>query len=333
MNTNTNVLTHVWSNSSLNSVWRDTSPELHIAFIVVVTLAVHLAVKLTRHLSEWFIHQRNARKNPLAFVTQKPKFVTVTRLIVSAVTFVVYFLAIGFVLAQEFKINLSTYLASASVIGLAISFGSQGLVQDVVIGVTLIFSNVMDVGEIVDLSGTVGRVEEIGLRFTKLVNFYDQEVFVPNRNIGNVSRFPNGGLYAYVDIQLPQKAEAAKVRQVIAGIAEGLWVQFREIILSQPAIGKLVKAERDGWDFLRVRFQIWPGQQSLIETSFRQQITSAMKSFDPNYGDWMVTIIYRASIDLDNNPSTPASAVGNGAHSRAALLGENASLNPQQFKL
>jgi small conductance mechanosensitive channel len=53
------------------------------------------------------------------------------------------FFAFGLVL-EEFGVNLTAYLASASILGLAISFGSQGLVQDMVIGLTLIFLDAMD---------------------------------------------------------------------------------------------------------------------------------------------------------------------------------------------
>jgi moderate conductance mechanosensitive channel len=148
-------------------------PEVHILIVMGVAFIVHLAVKIIRHISEWSINKSHAEKNPFGFVTQQPKFITLTRLIVSAINFIIYFLAIGFVLVEGFKVNLTTYLASASIIGLAVSFGSQSLVQDLVTGVTLIFSNAMDVGDIVDLSGIIGRVERIGLRFTKLINFYD----------------------------------------------------------------------------------------------------------------------------------------------------------------
>ncbi len=106
-----------------------------------------------------------------------------------------YFFAVGLVL-EEFGVNLTAYLASASIVALAISFGSQGLVQDMVIGVTLIFSDALDVGDMVEIAGTVvvvGRVEEVGLRFTKLINLFNQIVFIPNRTIANVSRFPLGG--------------------------------------------------------------------------------------------------------------------------------------------
>jgi small conductance mechanosensitive channel len=303
METNKNILTAVWNNSSVETAWKKSSPEMHIAWIIGGAIAVHLLVKIVRHVSEWFIRQSHAKENPLEFVTGQPKFVTLTRLIVSGVTFVVYFVAFGFVLVFEFHTNLKAYLASASVIGLAVSFGSQGLVQDIVIGVTLICSNAMDVGEIVDLSGTIGRVEEIGLRFTKLVNFYNQVVFIPNRNIGNVIRFAEGGVYAYADVQAPPAADPAKVRQAIINLATGLATQFREIILDEPTIGRMEKVRGGDWNFLRARFKVWPGQGSLIETTFVQQVVTAMKAFDPNYANWMVTVTYRATVTMDEEDS------------------------------
>ncbi len=274
----------------------ESSTATRILLIIVLAVLVHVLVKIVRHISEWFINKSQAQKTPLDFVTQQPKFITLTRLIVSGVIFVIYFSALGLVL-QEFGVDMKIYLGSATVIGLAISFGSQGLVQDVVIGLTLIFSDVMDVGDMVEIAGTVvvvGRVEEIGLRFTTLRNFYNQIVFIPNRTIANVSRFPHGGVFAYADIQLPQGADREKAAATVANIVRGMWRQFGAIILSEPVIGPAETVPGGGWDFLRIHFKIWPGQGSLIETTFRQQMVSAMKNLDPNYADWQVPVTYRA---------------------------------------
>jgi len=140
----------------------------------------------------------------------------------------------------------------------------------------------------------VGRVEEIGLRFTTLRNFYNQVVFIPNRTIANVSRFPHGGVFAYADIQIPAGVDRDKAVQAIGDIANGMWAQFGAIILSQPEVGPVATAVTGGWNFVRVHFKIWPGQGNLIETTFRQQIISAMKTFSPNYADWQVPVTYRA---------------------------------------
>jgi small conductance mechanosensitive channel len=267
-----------------------------LVLIVVLVVLLHLTVKAIRRISEWLIKKSHAPKGRLDFVTHQPKFVTLIQLIANGATFAVYFLALGLVL-QELGVNLTGYLASASIIALAISFGSQGLVQDVVIGLTLIFSDTMDAGDMVEIAGTVvvvGRVEEIGLRFTTLRNFYNQVVFIPNRTIANVSRFPHGGVFAYADIQIPTGTDRDKAVQAIGNIARGMWMQFGAIILSEPAIGPVKTAEGGGWDFVRVHFKIWPGQGNLIETTFRQQIVSAMKALSPNYADWQVPVTYRA---------------------------------------
>lgn len=272
------------------------SPGLRLALIVVLAALVHLLVKSIRNFSEWLIKKGQAGKNPLGFVTQQPKYNTFVQLLASSMTFVVYFVAIGLFL-QELGINLKAYLASASIVGLAISFGSQGLVQDVVISLTLIFSDAMDAGDLVEIAGTVvvvGRVEQIGMRFTTLRNFYNQVVFIPNRTIANVSRFPQGGVYAYPDIQIPTMAEQEKAVQIIESVAKGMWGQFGAIILSEPVIGPVETAQGGGWNYVRVHFKIWPGQGSLIETTFRQQMVKAMKTLDPDYADWQVAVTYRA---------------------------------------
>jgi small conductance mechanosensitive channel len=274
-----------------------TSAGNRIVLIFILAALVHLAVKVIRRISEWILYRTTRHKSPLAFMTERPKFVTVTRLVVSGVIFIIYFFAIGLLL-QEFGVNLTAYLASASVIGLAISFGSQGLVQDIVIGLTLIFWDAMDVGDVVELWGTTnvtGRVEEIGLRFTKLRNFYNQEVFVPNRTIANVSRCPRGGIDAYAYPQVPPGADPDKAVEILTGVARGMRAQFAAIILEDPTIGAPTASEGGGWRYCTVAFRIWPGQGNLIEVTFRQQVVHAMRALDPAYDDWQVPVTYRSS--------------------------------------
>lgn len=282
-------------NQHVASFWERTTQWEHVGMIVALAFVAHLVVKIIRHASEALINKKHHQKYGFGF-TQQPKFVTLTRLIVSAITFGIYFLAIGLVLIVGFNLNdkvFATYLSSAAVIGLAVSFGLQGLIQDVVTGVTLILLNTMDVGDRVDLSGVVGRVERIGLRYTRLITFYNQEILVPNRNIMNITRFPHGGILAYADVQIPKNADQQKAVETIQGVAKGMYAQFGAIILSEPVFGKVEKTPGD-WNYLRVRFQIWPGQNSLLETNFRQQMVMAMKACDPNYADWQVVVTYRA---------------------------------------
>lgn len=190
-------------------VWPDALADLpvlaRILLIAMLAMAAHFVVRGVRFVGERLIAPSGTSRD--ALLKGYPKAATIITILVSALTFIVYFGAVGLVL-REFGVNLATYLASASVIGLAVGFGSQGLVQDIVIGLTLIFSDVLNVGEVVDLSGQTGRVDRIGLRFTCLVNLHDQVVYVPNRNITQINRYRNGYIRAYVDIQLPTPTAA-----------------------------------------------------------------------------------------------------------------------------
>jgi small conductance mechanosensitive channel len=281
----------------LETFWKNHSNHaIHVAIIVALAFVVHLIVKLITNFSETVIIRSHEKKNRLGFVTQQPKFITLTRLIVSTVTFVVYAVAIYIILALEFPSDntLKTYLGSAAVVGLALSFGVQGLIQDVVTGITLILSDAMDVGDTVDLmNGAIGRVEEIGLRFVKITNFYNQRIFVPNRNITNVSRFPHSGILAYADVQIPANVDQSAVVQIIENVSKATWTQFGAIILAEPLFSK-VHSTPGNWNYLRVQFKIWPGQNAIIETTFLNQMVAAMKKFDANYANWQIVVTYRA---------------------------------------
>lgn len=292
----TNAFARLAGNPHVVGFWEKASTLERVGVIVIVALMAHIIVKTIRYASEWSIQKSHEQRHPFEFIIRQPKFITITRLIVSTITFLIYALAILFVLMSLFQNAteniVRTYLTSAAVIGLALSFGLQGLVQDVVTGITLILSDAMDVGDIVDVSGTIGSVEQIGLRFTRLVNFYNQVVYIPNRNILNVARFPHRGIHAYADVRVPANVNAEKISRLVSDIAKGMRTEFGGVILDEPQMEEIASLP-GGWNFLRVQFKLWPGQGALIETTFRQQIVNAMKAFDPDYTDWMMPVTYR----------------------------------------
>jgi small conductance mechanosensitive channel len=156
-------------------------PQSHVVLRIIVILAIaggaHVMVRLVRRLGQ--------RVMASSVSSSISKVRTVTSLSVSIAVFAMYFVAVGLVL-KEFGISLTAYFASATIIGLAVGFGSQGLVQDVVNGLTVVFSDLFDVGDMVEIAGQTGIVQKIGIRFTVLNNFMGAEVFIPNRTIANV---------------------------------------------------------------------------------------------------------------------------------------------------
>ncbi len=194
---------------------------------------------------------------------------------------------------REFKISLTAYFASATVIGLAVGFGLQGFVQDVVIGLTLIFSDALTIGEMVKLGDEIGKVDSIGLRFTVLINLHGQRILIPNRNIATISQFRGGCIRAYVDIQLPQEIDEKALLQAIQAIAKGMYDQHKSIILAIPEIFG-IKAVKDGqWRYLRIKVKVWPGQIKIIEETFKERVVQLLTKSYADYASWMITVTYK----------------------------------------
>jgi small conductance mechanosensitive channel len=271
------------------------SPALRIVLIGTVAAAAHLLVRLARAgVGRLLAAPRRGRRAAGDTLARRyPKFASVTSLLYSAFTFAVYFVALGLVL-KEFGVRLTAYLASASVVGLAIAFGSQGLVQDIVIGLTLLFSDAFDVGDVIEYAGgQAGRVEQIGLRFTVVNNFLGQTVYLPNRTIGTVSRYRGGGIRMYVDVQVPPDVKDEALVALVEPLLRGLRAQFGAIVLAEPELLGVREAKPGDWRYLRATLRLWPGQQATLETVLRQRLLAALRERVPDYPDWMVSVTNR----------------------------------------
>lgn len=254
-----------------------------ILLVLLVAVAAHVLVRLIRSASSMVMAS--------SFATHITKTRTIISLTTSALIFVLYFAAGGFAL-HELGVSLTTYFASASIIGLAVAFGSQGLVQDVVSGLTIVFTNLFDIGDVVEISGQTGVVEKFGMRFTVLRNPMGAEVFVPNRSIVNVIMYPRGYVRCLVDIILPADAPTAtNVEAVARQSTDGFVEQFPGILRAPPEVTGPHQTNA-GRAYLRIKFRIWPGRGAPLEGAFRQDLLQSIKKIAPEYADWMVSINY-----------------------------------------
>jgi small conductance mechanosensitive channel len=264
----------------------------HILFIVLVLVVVHLGVSQIR---------RAGRRLATASLGRRmAKARTVVSLATSIIVFALYFTGFGLIV-KEFGLSLKTYLASASIMGLAIGFGSQGLVQDVVTGITLVFSDLIDVGEMVEISGQTGIVRSIGMRFTTLENSMGAFIYIPNRSIANVINYPRGYVRALLDVTLPaDPALAEPAEQRVVAAAQSLHDQVPGIFITPPSVEGRIAAGK-ARTILRVKFRIWPGRGAPIETVLKAEIVAALKKLDEQYADWMVTVNYEAEKKIARN--------------------------------
>lgn len=267
------------------------STPARVLVIALIATGAHLLVWGVRLLSERLMRPRS--ENYQEWARRFPKIVTVLTLFSGTAKFIIYFGALGWVLA-ELGVPVAAYFASASVLGLAVGFGSQGLVQDVVTGLSLIFTDALDVGDMIEVGGQVGRVHKVGLRYTILENTFRQQVFLPNRNITQFNRYPSGGLPVNVDVEVPGGINPEELEWKLGEVCQGMRHEFPSIILDEPRIRSPRAVGPEGWEYLRVRMKIWPGQGNLVETTLKQRCLGVLRDSVSDYPDWKVTVTYRS---------------------------------------
>jgi moderate conductance mechanosensitive channel len=260
------------------STWSLASLKARVRRILIILAAVivcQLAIYVLRRLLHFVIY---SDRGPLRLIYRRHKNRTMTlySVALNLSRYVIYLLAIGFVLT-ELGVDYTVYFASLSVIGLAIGFGSQGLVQDMVTGFFIVFEEQFNVGDMVEIPPHTGIVEELGLRMTRLRNYLGQRVVIPNRNIAVVGNYLRGAQQVYLDVAIAPDADAEKAMQVLKRITQDAADQFQDIILSAPVSrGDILLSA--GQRFLRLHLTIWPQQPWVIDQELVPRIKAGMNS-------------------------------------------------------
>lgn len=174
-------------------------------------------------------------------------------------------------------IDIGPLLASAGVAGLAISLGAQTLIKDYIGGTLILFENIFQVGEVIEVNGVVGTVERIELRTTQVRDFTGKLITIPNgeiRTLANTSRDWNR---AVVDLNLSVEADLSlaveTLQNAVAQAAQD--EKLKVVLLETPQI--------QGWSSLsdwavqvRITAKTLPGKQIEAATILRKVALEAL---------------------------------------------------------
>ncbi|QKY68904.1 mechanosensitive ion channel family protein [Lentibacillus sp. CBA3610] len=196
---------------------------------------------------------------------------TLEKLLLNVFSYVMIFVLV-LMMFGVLGIPLGPLLAGAGIIGLAIGFGAQGLVSDIVTGFFILLERQLEIDDYVTTAGYDGIVEEIGLRTSKIRSFNGTLNYVPNRYIEGVANHTRGNMRALVDISIRYNEnidEAITIlEQVCAAFKDD--ERFKE---GPDAIGVQSLGSSDV--VLRVVGQTENGLQWECERAMRKQIKEA----------------------------------------------------------
>ncbi len=128
----------------------------------------------------------------------------------------------GMLVLSELGISVAPILGAAGVVGLAFGFGAQSLVKDYVSGFFLLLENQVTRGDVVEIAGKSGEVEDVTLRYVQLRDYGGNVHFVPNGLITTVTNMSRGFAYAVIEVGVDRGAVLDKVYAALRTVATQL---------------------------------------------------------------------------------------------------------------
>ena len=171
---------------------------------------------------------------PLSYSERRQK--TILKLLQSVLSYLVYFSAIMGILSA-LDIQIAGLLAGAGIAGLAIGFGAQSLVKDVITGFFIIFEDQFGVGDYIKLNGAEGTVYEIGLRTTKIKGSSGEQHIIPNGAIGTVINYSINDTSTFVDFIVPATANIDEVEEIVEKYLKPLAGEYEDLTRSPILLG------------------------------------------------------------------------------------------------
>lgn len=220
-------------------VWKEFIKELYIKFTSPERLA-HLLFKLITMamiIVLTFIIYRFVSWLLCRFLRRhkERRTQTVVPLINNILKYLAFFIAIVAIL-REFGINYGAILAGAGVIGLAVGFGAQTLIKDIIAGFFILFEDLISVGDVIAVGDESGTVEKIGLRTTQFREFSGILRTIPNGELTRFGNFNRDYMRAIVSVDFNYAFDINEGFKIMEQVAQEWAKANQHIILEPPTI-------------------------------------------------------------------------------------------------
>ena len=234
------------------------SKLIAVSLILLISFAIWLA------FSSWVEY----RLNPMIGMPPTARVTTLLTLLRNAVTIALLLLTSMFVLS-EIGWDIGPLLASAGVLGLAIGFGAQKMVQDIITGVFIQFENAINVGDVITVSGVTGTVEKLTVRSVSLRDIEGVFHIIPFSSVDMVSNYMRGFAYHVADMGVAYREDMNAAKEAM--------LEAFDQLRADPENAKVILGELERFGLntfgdsaivLRARITTLPGSQWAIGRAY-----------------------------------------------------------------
>ncbi|MGA4721254.1 mechanosensitive ion channel family protein [Fictibacillus nanhaiensis] len=238
-----------------------------VKFLLIIVMFVVIRSIGRRVINRMFDKAATHRK------MSSGRIITLQKLVVNLFSYVLIFVFAG-IIFKQFGLEIGTLIAGAGVVGLAIGFGAQGLVSDVVTGFFILLEKQMEVGDYVTIGGVDGIVEEVGLRTTHIRAFDGTLNYMPNREISTIANHTRGNMRALVDIGIAYEENIDKALVILQDACDKVKEKNPSIMEGPNVLGVQMLGSSDV--VIRIISKTINGEQWAVERELRKALKEAL---------------------------------------------------------
>lgn len=248
--------------------------DLNFLGKTIKVLIIFLVVYILKRLISRFIYRTFERRRHTIPQIDNRRMETLVNILSKIVT--TFISLSGVLMALEvFGIDTKALIGAMGVGGIAVGFGAQSLVKDLITGFFILMEDQYSVGDHVNIEGKDGLVEDLGLRVTKIRDFSGELHIIPNSYITMVTNKTRGPMRATVIVSIAYEEDVEHAIKVLEKMCRDIW-QENENILEEPLVMGVVSASEYSID-IQINTQAKAVTQWGVERYIRQKALETLK--------------------------------------------------------
>lgn len=246
----------------------------NVLFSGIRVIVIFIITRILIRVVSKVIDKSLARHEQSRINVNPRRFATVGELLKNVTSFTCNFIMVLIILS-EFNFHLGPLLAGAGVLGLAIGFGAQSLVKDVITGFFIILEDQFAVGDVIQTGTFKGTVEMIGLRTTRIISSTGEIHFLPNGMITNVTNFSLSNALAVVDLPIKNERNLEDTVALIKQALTGIQKQEANVISVPDVLG--IQSLSTSEYVIRIVAECLPNTKSEVERQIQADVKQALE--------------------------------------------------------
>ena len=262
----------IFLRDTVDFLLRDEGGELNLLGKLFTIILIFVVIRLISAVFNKLIDRTIKLESMSKLQITDSRRDTLTAILKRIVRYILYFM--GIVISLElFSINTTSIIATAGIGGLAIGFGAQSLVKDIITGFFILLEDQYTIGDYIQINDKEGVVEELGLRVTKVRDFSGELHIIPNSSINIVTNRTRGAMRALVKMTIAYEEDIDNALRVMESVSNEI-ASSNENIVEGPTVLGISEMANSGVVITAVAKTI-PMEQWSVERMMRKAYKQA----------------------------------------------------------